>query len=265
VRIPIPAILAAQIGFDGSGKHATVANADDGGSVGVLAVQDRIYAGDPQTSPDGYYNHNAALIAASKFDWRPEYDDVIHDNDDDDYDPEDYCVTSHKNKGGQLKPREAKFEVDDRVEVQYIEDEDDEDDDVEKEWYEATIVKRTEYEDDIRYTVHYHEDDAVQSNVREEFIRPAPKLKPKKKTKPKPKATPKKTPKKGPGSPKKVAESAATEDELSEEEGAMSEEDAGEDMEEGSVEEDGDEEEVEDDEEERPAKKKVKKKEHAEE
>lgn len=114
----------------------------------MIAVQDRIYAGDPATQPDGYYNHTAALVASSKFKWRPEYDDVVHDNNDDDYDDNEYCVTSHKNKGGQLKGREAKFEVEDVVEVLYLEDDDADEED--GEWYEATITKRTDYEDDIR-------------------------------------------------------------------------------------------------------------------
>jgi hypothetical protein len=47
-----------------------------------------------------------------------------------------------------LKGREPKFEEGDVVEVLYVEDE--EDDEEECEWYEATIVKRVDYEDDIR-------------------------------------------------------------------------------------------------------------------
>ncbi len=76
---------------------------------------------------------------------RPEYDDVIHDNNDDDYDDDQYCSTSHRNKGGQLKGREAKFGEGDIVEVLY-----DEDEDVEPEWYEATVLNKVEYQDDIR-------------------------------------------------------------------------------------------------------------------
>ena len=109
----------------------------------MTTVQDRIYAGDPASQPDGYYNHAAALLASSKLPWRPEYDDVIHDNNDDDYDDNEYCSTSHRNKGGQLKGREAKFEEGDIVEVLYDEDE-------EPAWYEATILKKIEYVDDIR-------------------------------------------------------------------------------------------------------------------
>ena len=82
-----------------------------------------------------------ALLACSKMPWRPEYDDVIHDNNDDDYDDDQYCSTSHRNKGGQLKGREAKFGEGDIVEVLYDEDE---------EWYEATVLKKVEYQDDIR-------------------------------------------------------------------------------------------------------------------
>lgn len=87
-------------------------------------------------------------MAASKYPWRPQYDDVIHDNNDDDFDDKEYCSTSHKNRGGQLKGREPKFQEGDVVEVLYVEDEDDEEE--EREWYEATITKRVDYEDDIR-------------------------------------------------------------------------------------------------------------------
>eukprot|EP00804_Cyclotella_cryptica_P022136 CCRYP_011595-RA/>CCRYP_011595-RA protein AED:0.30 eAED:0.30 QI:215/1/1/1/1/1/2/179/462 len=184
IRVPIPASLAeSMMASEGA---ATVHHGDDGVHT-VTAVQDRIYAGDPATQPDGYYNHAAALVAASKFPWRPQYDDVIHDNNDDDYDDKEYCSTSHKNRGGQLKGREPKFEEGDVVEVLYVEDE--EDDVEECEWYEATILKRVDYEDDIRYSVHYHADDAVQSNVREDYIRATNKTKQKKKST---KQTPKK-------------------------------------------------------------------------
>lgn len=145
VRVPLPAPLAEQMRI---GAPPDTISVDERGVHSMLAVQDRIYAGDPATQPDGYYNHTAALEASSKFNWRPEYDDVVHDNNDDDYDDSEYCVTSHKNKGGQLKGREAKFEEGDIVEVLYLEDDDDDEEDCE--WYEATITKKTEYEDDIR-------------------------------------------------------------------------------------------------------------------
>ena len=146
----------------GAAVVAPSAAADDGindkgisrGAYTITAVQDRIYAGDPATQPDGYYNHTAALTAASKFRWRPEYDDVVYDNNDDDYDDSEYCSTSHRNKGGQLKGREARFDEGDVVEVLYDEG-DDEEAEGEGEWYEATIVKRIEYEDDIRYVIHF--------------------------------------------------------------------------------------------------------------
>jgi hypothetical protein len=158
IQVPIPESLAQR--YIASGCKAvtkiattTTTSADlDGSGTGrkllyiMTTVQDRIYAGDPASQPDGYYNHTAALIAASKMLWRPEYDDVIHDNNDDDYDDNEYCSTSHRNKGGQLKPRQAKFEEGDIVEVLYDEDEDEE-----PQWYEATILKKVEYQDDIRY------------------------------------------------------------------------------------------------------------------
>ena len=57
---------------------------------------------------------------------------------DDDYDDDEYCSTSHRNKGGQLKPREAKFEEGDIVEVLY--DEDEEEEEVEVEVDSTTVV-----------------------------------------------------------------------------------------------------------------------------
>merc|ERR1711862_298714 len=79
-------------------------------------------------------------------------------------------------KGGHLNERQAKFDVGDVVEVLYGEDED-----AKPEWYEATVLKKIEYQDDIRYNVHYHIDDAIQSNVREGKIRASIKPPPKKK------------------------------------------------------------------------------------
>jgi hypothetical protein len=173
IQVPVPNYLARKMGVnnkessDGSSSCST-----------ITAVKDRIYAGDPSSQPDGYYNHAAALEASSKLPWRPEYDDVIWHNNDDDYDDNEYCSTSHRNKGGQLKGREAQFEEGDVVEVLYDEDEDEE-----PVWYEAMVLKKIEYQDDIRYNVHYHVDDAVQNNVREEKIRATAKTKSKKKKK----------------------------------------------------------------------------------
>jgi hypothetical protein len=140
IQVPIPEDLANQMKNSGA-----AVSTNEGGLHVMTAVRDRIYAGHPASQPDGYYNHASALLACSKMPWRPEYDDVIHDNNDDDYDDDQYCSTSHRNKGGHLKGREAKFGEGDIVEVLY-----DEDEDVEPEWYEATVLKKVEYQDDIR-------------------------------------------------------------------------------------------------------------------
>ena len=127
IEVPIPEYLATQMKERGS-TAVTITNNDNddtknSSSAGVRSsssmsvVRDRIYAGHPSSQPDGYYNHTAAYLACSKMPWRPEYDDVIHDNNDDDYDDDDYCVTSHRNKGGQLKGREARYKEGDYVEV----------------------------------------------------------------------------------------------------------------------------------------------------
>lgn len=57
-------------------------------------------------------------------------------------------------------------------------------------WYEAKVIKAIKYEDAIRYTVHYTEDDATQSNIYEDQMRPLNKKKQKKKTKTSPPPTP---------------------------------------------------------------------------
>ena len=266
IKVPIPPHIATKlpkssiVSRDDNGTKGSVNdNGTNGGVYMMNTVQDRIYAGPPQTRPDGYYNHASALLASSQLPWRPEFDDVIHDNNDDDYKDEDYCSTSHRNKGGQLKGREARFEEGDLVQVLY-----DEDEELEPEWFEATVLKKIEYQDDIRlvgyyiimtlyilllvamfnmdsqscvcvcvqslyvlcmwfeiissksrYNVHYTVDDAIQSNVREDKIRPSKKKPKKPKAPPKPKAkvataaaaatkkSPAKKKKKSPGRPKK--------------------------------------------------------------
>ena len=134
------------------------------------AVSDRIYAGPPEAQPDGYYNHAAAYLAASRMPWFVERDDPLHDRKPCDYKPSEYCATSHRARGGQIRPREAKFDEGDVVEVLYDEDEEEE-----PEWYEATVTKRTMYSDDIQYSVHYHLDDTTQTGVREHKLRPSAK------------------------------------------------------------------------------------------
>ncbi|EJK74282.1 hypothetical protein THAOC_04048 [Thalassiosira oceanica] len=134
------------------------------------AVSDRIYAGPPDAQPDGYYNHAAAYLAASRMPWFVERDDPLHDREPCGYRPSEYCATSHRSRGGQIRPREAKFDEGDVVEVLY-----DEDPDEDPEWYEATVTRRTMYSDDIQYSVHYHLDDTTQTGVRENKLRPSAK------------------------------------------------------------------------------------------
>ena len=164
IKVPIPNHIANQMPkssivsvsrVEESKEHNDNGTKGDGTNNGrgvymMNTVQDRIYAGPPQTRPDGYYNHASALLASSQLPWRPEFDDVIHDNNDDDYKDEDYCSTSHRNKGGQLKGREARFEEGDLVQVLY-----DEDEELEPEWFEAMVLKKIEYQDDIRLVGYY--------------------------------------------------------------------------------------------------------------
>mmetsp|Transcript_21284 Transcript_21284/g.29847 ORF Transcript_21284/g.29847 Transcript_21284/m.29847 type:complete len:419 (+) Transcript_21284:205-1461(+) len=114
---------------------------------------DVIHAGDPSSSVDTFYNHSAAYEAA--LDWKEGESD------------------GYEKKGGQMLPQVAAFKKKDTVEVYY---------EPEDKWYDATILKVTSYEDDIRYTVHYTDEDSKQTNVCEEDIRiPIPKIKKSKK------------------------------------------------------------------------------------
>jgi len=85
-----------------------------------------------------YYNHGAAQSAARKFEEGTEYEEM----------------------GDRMLPRAPEFEKGEGVEVEY-----------EGEWYQATIERRTIFEDDIRYSVHYTKEDTTQSNVSEKLIR----------------------------------------------------------------------------------------------
>eukprot|EP00586_Coscinodiscus_wailesii_P022112 CAMPEP_0172500748 /NCGR_PEP_ID=MMETSP1066-20121228/142582_1 /TAXON_ID=671091 /ORGANISM="Coscinodiscus wailesii, Strain CCMP2513" /LENGTH=444 /DNA_ID=CAMNT_0013275157 /DNA_START=385 /DNA_END=1722 /DNA_ORIENTATION=+ len=104
------------------------------------SCMDLIYAGDPLNNVDLYYNHNAAFAAALVY--------------------EEGVSSGYEAKGGQMLPRKAGFVKGEEVEVMF--------DGV---WYEASIVKFKMYADDIRYTVHYTEEDTTQNNVLEENIR----------------------------------------------------------------------------------------------
>lgn len=103
---------------------------------------DRIYAGDPSTGVDLYYNHSAALSAAMS------------------YIPGE--SSGYEKKGGQMLPRKPKFKVNEVVEVLYEDD---------GKWYQATIQKSKIFVDDIRYSVHYEDEDATQNNISEDLIR----------------------------------------------------------------------------------------------
>ena len=85
------------------------------------SFQDRIYAGDPKANVDTYMNHHAAMGAALKF--------VEGES------------TGYEQKGGQLLPRQAKFKVNDFVEVLYEDD---------GQWYDAQVKKVKKFLDDIR-------------------------------------------------------------------------------------------------------------------
>jgi len=83
--------------------------------------QDVIYAGDPNTRVDVYFNHIAAMEAALS--WK------------------EGESTGFENKGGHLLPLVPAFSKGDTVQVFY------EPDDC---WYEAVILKVKTYNDDVR-------------------------------------------------------------------------------------------------------------------
>jgi len=137
----------------------------------LKTVIDTIYAGDPNANVDTYYNHSAAFDAALKW--------------------VEGTSTPYDNKGGQKLERFVQFSVGDWVEVYYEAD---------GNWYEAKVLKVTQYQDAVRYSVHYTEDDSTQTNIYEDQIR----LLKKSKSKGNKKKTPKKKKlKKNVSSPKK--------------------------------------------------------------
>jgi hypothetical protein len=126
--LPHPAEL------DEDGDDAAVSSTNN-------SFMDTIYAGDPSSCVDVYYNHSAALGAA--IEWK------------------DGESTGYDNRGGQMLPRVPIFQKDSWVEV-YYPDEDT--------WYKAQIKKVKQYVDDIRYTVYYLQEDATQV-VSEDLLR----------------------------------------------------------------------------------------------
>lgn len=108
-------------------------------------IEDRIYAGNPERSVDTWFNHDAARTAALLW--------VEGES------------TAYSQKGGQLLPMMANFDKNDIVQVFY---------EPEDTWYDATILKRVQYDDAYRYMVHYTEEDSKQSNIMEACIRAPP-------------------------------------------------------------------------------------------
>jgi len=104
-----------------------------------LIIVDRIYAGDPSTGVDMWFNHHAAQEAATEW--------VEGES------------SPYQFKGGQLLPRKPKFAKGDQVRVNY-----------DGKWWSATISKRNERKEGYRYTVFYPQDGTTQTQVLEEDI-----------------------------------------------------------------------------------------------
>ena len=85
-----------------------------------MLVQDRIFAGDPANNADLYCNHGAAFEAASHW--------VEGES------------TPYDDEGGQMLPREAKYNKGQDIQVLYDDGK----------WYNAKITRVAVYPDDIR-------------------------------------------------------------------------------------------------------------------
>jgi hypothetical protein len=153
-EVPHPADRSGTGGNNGGGDGAEVSDQENSEgeeddeppspskSDGVISFMDTIYTGKPKDGVDVYYNHSAALGAAVA--WDPE------------------TSSGFDAHGGHNLPRQAKFSKGETVEVLDEEDES---------YHKADITKVKVYANDIRYTVHYPEEDATQV-VSEELLRP---------------------------------------------------------------------------------------------
>ena len=117
--------LAHSLGYPKSWHVVRIAPhpADDSSAQGNgKTFLDTIYAGNPKSNVDTYYNHCAAYDAALS--WK------------------EGESTGYDNSGGQMLAQLAQFKKGDEVEVLYEPD---------GQWYDATVIKVKAYDDDIRY------------------------------------------------------------------------------------------------------------------
>jgi hypothetical protein len=134
-------LLANTLGYPESWHAVRKINSDDNDKE---TFDDTIYAGDPKSTPDIYYNHLAAMNAAAKW--------------------VDGESTPYDDNGGQMLPidQTVKINAGDEVEVYYEPD---------SAWYAAVVKKVTEYKDDTRYSVKYKADRSTQDNIFVDIIR----------------------------------------------------------------------------------------------
>lgn len=104
---------------------------------------DRIYAGQPGSGCDMWFNHAGAMEAAATW--------------------EETAQTGFDYKGGHMLPRQALFDTGQKVQVLY-----------EDSWWDAKILRRKEYPSGFKYQVYYTTDSSKQSGVEEELIRHRP-------------------------------------------------------------------------------------------
>jgi len=113
-------------------------------------IVDRIYSGDPETGCDMWYHHAVARAVAQ--DWIQRAEEIDQGAEP----PTPYC-----HGGGHLLPRQAKFEVGQKVSVNY-----------KGKWFEAKILRRKVHHlDGFRYQVYYKADGSKQSGIAEAHIR----------------------------------------------------------------------------------------------
>lgn len=134
-------LLADTLGYPETWHVVRKTNSENDG---VQTFFDTIYAGDPKSNSDIYYNHRAAMDASTKW---VEGESTPYDDD-----------------GGQMLPIEQTVEIlaGDEVEVYYEPD---------CAWYAAVVKKVTKYKDDTRYSVKYKADRSTQDNVFLDIIR----------------------------------------------------------------------------------------------
>lgn len=120
----------------------TKSNAIPGTKKRKFCIVDRIYAGEPGTGCDMWFNHESAMFIAES--WTDE-------------------STPFDQNGGHMLPRQPKFDKGDKVQVLYQDS-----------WFDAKILKRKDSPEGYLYQVFYPADNSKQNKIKECNIRTRP-------------------------------------------------------------------------------------------